>query len=120
MARDLVLLAGIATFWFILVVGFGLITADESFQQLAITGNTTFSIDELNTTFEADSGDTTLSVIAMQKTSFWGMIVRLFTFRIPAVTGIPPIIATFISFFNYILVILIVLLAFRQLRSGSG
>lgn len=120
MASDMVLIGAIFAFWLIMITGFGLVASDEAFQDIAVAGNTSFDFQEFNTSFEADSGDTTISVVAVQKTGFWGMLVRLFTFSIPSVTGMPVLIGVMVSGINYFLIMFILLLAYRQLRSGSG
>lgn len=120
MARDLVLLASIASFWFVIVFGFSLIASDETFQQLDISGNTTFVISEVNITFQTDTDETTISTFSVQRMGFWGAFSRIFTFRIPGIAGIPVFIGAIISFINYILLILIFLIGYRQLRSGAG
>ena len=120
MAKDLVLISAIAVFWFIVVFGFSVIASDETFQDLSVGGNGTFIVDEVNISFQVDSTDTTISTLSVQRMNFWGAFSRIFTFRIPDISGIPVFIGTIISFINYIALILISILALRQLTGGSG
>jgi len=119
MAKDLVLFVGILSFWFILFTGFSLVASDPTFVELSLASQGNYSTDAVNGTFST-SGDTDVSLLGMQQTNFWDMAVRVLTFRISGVTGIPVIVSIFITFFNYVLLLLAMLILFRQLRSGSG
>ena len=115
--RDIVGILSIIVYWFLLSLMLTFISQDTSLLSLSDTiGNTSidYTLDSstLNVT---DTADTTTGSV-----SYVNMLVRILTFRIPKTEGSPILFIRLVEMFNFILVILLGILMYRQIRSGGG
>lgn len=112
--RDMILLSGIVLFWFLFTFGTSSLV-DSIATDVSISANTSLVPDIRgidNFTVDDIPGQVT-------GISYLNMLKRIFTFRIPDL-GVPNTVGVFISFFNYFLVLLLGLIIYRLVRSGSG
>lgn len=115
--KDLVLISGIILFWGFLTIILTGINADPLITDIDIVGNSTTDATlpdgRLNITDETFSSPSSIGII-----KYLDMFVRMFTFRLPS--SFPDSLNVFLNLFNYLLVGLLALLMFRQVRNGGG
>ena len=114
---DVPLMIGIIVFWFIISITLTGMAQDSSIQQANFTGNTTTVID-VNTNF------VNMSALPSESTTtpvtFMNMLGRLFTFRLSGIIDMPEFISSIISFLNYLIILILGILVFRQFSIGGG
>lgn len=119
--NDVNWIAIILIFWVLLITGMNYIYKDELIINALVEGNSTFVVsvdsDDFNITDDYSETSSTTKFV----TKGWlSMLGRILTFRIPTVSQIPSGITNFVSVLNWFLLTLIILLFYRQVRSGSG
>lgn len=123
--RDLVILSMIVIFWFVLG---GMLTAlyeDPLIKASLVQGNSTYITDiDVNTLIDNVSNPNDIPLfqpsVQTKTKGFLDMTIRMFTFRIPVVPGIPLMFTTSITFLNYFLLLITGLIVYRLIRHGGG
>ena len=124
--RDLIILACIIVFWFVLGGVLTMVYSDPLVVDALIQGNSSYII-SVNTndiiTNQSNSPDVIYlfePTVNTKTKGFLDMIIRMFTFRIPYVPDIPQGILSFIEFLNVTLLLYSGLIFYRLIRHGGG
>lgn len=113
--NDMSLIAVIGFFWLILAFSMSVIASDASLQSLD-TGNASTSYTGPAFTNFSDSAEGQ----SMTQSSWLSEFGRMFTFSIGTSSGFPSWLSSFISIINYMLLLFLVLITYRLIRSGGN
>ena len=118
--KDMIFIITIVIFWLLLGMTLTYIFQDATIRELEafnpanqsfVLANTSQSY--INVSTEDLTSDTSTK-------SFLDMTGRMLTFRIPSTVGIPEAIKSFLEILNFVLLLALGLLLYRQVRSGGG
>lgn len=109
----------IICFWFLLTLVLTNMSNDAAIAELSYTGSGSFDDDADSYTFNADN-NTGVNIEDIQATSWWGMIGLIFTFRITSAFAMPVLLATIISFINYLLLLMAFITLYKIVSPFKG
>lgn len=126
--RDMIILTLTIVFWIALASITTALYNDPVIISELIEGNSSYVINvdtsQANMALNMSAEDNKIYLFKdyapSQTKGFLNMIIRMLTFRIPSTASMPPLITTFISALNWILVLIMGLLVFRLIRHGGG